>query len=234
MSIIATLLSGGVTGLIGTIWSSYNKRKERELDLKDRQANREHELKMVSATTKATLAKIEAGIQQTKTETEGKISLAETEVFKESIKQADKPMITDAYVQRLFDMDGWIKYLTVPIAVLLCVLFTIVDFIKGVIRPAITMYSLGIATWVTYKSWLLLEQLANTGTAAVNTVAVGAASIAPSFITADMATTIVINACNIIFYLTVTTVTWWYGDRSAGKLFEGMTIQGVQNPTNKK
>jgi len=194
-----TTLFGGLTGLVGTVWSSYNQRKVKALEMDDRDKERAHEVAMIEAESEAMMAESEANIKITRTRVEGEIEVAEVAAFTESQK-ADRVRVFDSgYMDRLFDMDGWARLFTIPFGVLLAMLFGLADAFKSMARPGITAYLLGVSTWITVKAWQLLE-------------AVNAPALTPA-----MAGGILSDTINIVLYLTVTAVTWWFGDRMASK-----------------
>lgn len=191
---LLTSLFGGMTGLVGTIWSSYNQRKVQALELADRDRQREHDVAMVRAESEAMVAEAEANIKVTRTRVEGEIEMAELGAFTESLKADRVPIFDTGYMDRLFG-----NRFTMPFGVLLVVLFGMADAFKSMARPAITAYLLGVSTWVTMKAWQLLD-------------AVNAPALTP-----QTAGGIVSDTLNIVLYLTVTAVTWWFGDRMASK-----------------
>ncbi|MCG8635431.1 MAG: hypothetical protein MI863_16480 [Desulfobacterales bacterium] len=203
-------LFGGITGLAGTIWSSYNKRKLAELEMSDRDKQRQHDRDMVKAESDAMIAESRAEVEMIGTRVAGAVDLAETEAFAESLEAGQGRSFDASYMDRLFAVEGWLRFLSVPAGVLLAVFFGTLDLVKGFARPGITFYLLGISTWITIKAWDLLGR------------------INQSAITATTATDIISDAIAVIFYLTVTAVTWWFGDRMAAKgMAKNLKLRGV-------
>ncbi|BCS94601.1 hypothetical protein DSLASN_02330 [Desulfoluna limicola] len=196
---ILTVLSGGLTGLLGTIWSTYNQRKNKELDIKDREKARAHEVSMVKAESMAMVAEAEANIKVTNAKIAGEVEVAEVGAFTESLAANREPVFKSRFMDRLFEVRGFWQILAIPCGVLLAMFFGLADTVKSMARPGITAYLLGISTWITLKAWQLLE-------------AVQAPGLTPT-----MAVGIVTDTINIVLYLTVTAVTWWFGDRMASK-----------------
>lgn len=200
------LLSGSITGLIGTIWSGYNQRKQKELDLKLEESKQRHALEMVRAESEAMLAEAQANIQITESQVMGAVELAEVEAFSDSQRHGNAQSLSSAFAERLANVDGWARFITLPLLSILCFLLGLADFIKGLARPCITAYLLGVSTWLSYKSWQLLE-LTNT-------------ALSPA-----QAVDIVEQAISVLLYLSTTAVTWWFGDRMTEKgaktLFKG-------------
>jgi len=194
-----TTLFGGLTGLLGTVWSTYNQRKNKELEIKDRDKQRAHEVTMVKAESEAMVAEAEANIKVTTARVSGEIEVAEVGAFTESQKAGRVRVFDSGYMDRLFDATGRARWVTIPFGVLLAMLFGMADAFKSMARPTITAYLLGVSTWITVKAWKLLE-------------AVNAPTLTPA-----MAGGIISDTINIVLYLTVTAVTWWFGDRMASK-----------------
>ncbi len=207
---ILTVLSGGLTGLLGTIWSTYNQRKNKELDIKDREKARAHEVSMVQAESMAMVAEAEANIKVTNAKIAGEVEVAEVGAFTESLTADRTPVFKDGFMDRLFEVRGFWQILATPCGVLLAMFFGLADTVKSMARPCITAYLLSISTWVTIKAWQLLETVQAPG------------------LTPTMAVGIVTDTINIVLYLTVTAVTWWFGDRMASKgLAKNLTLGRV-------
>lgn len=195
------LIFGGVTGLLGTIWSSYNKRKEREMDLKDRENQRAHDLRMVDAQTRAMQAEAEANIRVTEAQVAGAVELENARAFQTSQLEGNKDVFRESFMERLFAVEGWVRLIAVPFGVLVCVLFGLADFVKSIARPTITLYLLGVSTWITKLAWDILDTKG-------------------MVLTSVQASAIFSNVTGTVLYLTVTAVTWWFGDRMAAKGME--------------
>ncbi|MCP3941536.1 MAG: hypothetical protein GY710_08655 [Desulfobacteraceae bacterium] len=197
--LLESSILGGVTGLIGTIWSSYNQRKIKALEMEDRDKQRSHEVSMVKAESDAMIAESQAQIQITTARVGGEIELAETQAFAGSLEAGRGKIFDASYMDRLFEVKGWVRFLSIPAGVFLAIFFGFVDFTKEMARPGITVYLLGLSTWITAKAWALLSRM---------NLAV---------MTPNLAMGIVSDAINVVLYLTVTAVTWWFGDRMAAK-----------------
>jgi len=65
-------------------------------------------------------------------------------------------------------------------------------------RPLLTIYLTGLATWVTWKSYELLM-------------------LTKSAMTATEAVDIFTDATSIVMYLTTTVICWWFGSRQMAK-----------------
>lgn len=207
---LETLLSGGLTGLIGTIWGGILKLKHKKLEIEERDKQRQHDLAMVAAETDAMIKEAEAEIRTVEARVAGSIELAETQAFTQSLEAGRVRVFDAAYMDKLFTAEGWVRLFAIPAGVLLAVLFGLVDFVKEMARPGITAYLLGISTWITIQAWDLLGRI--NGDA----------------ITAAMAIAIVSDAINVVLYLTVTAATWWFGDRMAAKgMAKDLKLRGI-------
>lgn len=185
------LILGGLTGLIGssiTAWTNYKTQK-----LKN-----DHDIAMVEAETNAMIAETKANIEITKTQTEADVEMADTEAYSKGIVEGNKGSFSEKWINKLFGVKGWLSFLSIPTAIMLSVLFGLVDFLKGLMRPGLTMYLVGMTTWITMMAWEIMNQ---------NQVT----------ITAEQAYNIFTDVINIVIYLTVSCVTWWFADRRIAK-----------------
>lgn len=187
---------GGLTGLLGSAINSYNERKMKELEIADARDRRGHERLMVEAESKATLAEIDAGVQAARAQVEGEIAVAETQAFRDSQRQGQQKHFAGDWLEQLFAVDGWMAALAHPAAVAIASLLALADVLKGIARPAITAYLLGVSTWLTAIVW----------------------SIPAEPIASGEAVELIRLLVNAIVYLTTTAVTWWFGDRQAAKV----------------
>ena len=200
---LLTTLSGGLTGLIGTIWSSYNNRKLKNLEILEKEKERAHEISLIKAETEAMKSEAEAQIKITGAKIAGQTELAEIEGFKISQGQGSSKIFQSVFMEELFQVKGKLGFIAVPFGIILIFIFGLSDSLKEMARPLITAYLLGISTWITIKSWVLLTGL---DIAALNP---------------ETAARILSDNINIVLYLTVTSVTWWFGDRMASKGLAG-------------
>lgn len=194
--ILETIL-GGVTGLIGNIVTGVVNYKTRKLEV-------EHEQKMVELETKAMLAEAEANIKVTKAQVEGAVELADSAAYMESIKQGNKPLFSERWVDNLFKVEGWARFIAVPAAILVALLFGFVDWLRGLMRPALTMYLTGMTTYITLLAWKIMQEH--------GIMTLGS----------EGATEIFNHVISIVIYLTVSCVTWWFGDRRIAKFLTQM------------
>ena len=80
--------------------------------------------------------------------------------------------------------------------------FAFVDFLRGFMRPALTLYLVGSSSYITYLAWQILEK-----------AHLGAISV-------TAAEDIFSQVISTIIYLAVSAVTWWFGDRTMSKFLQ--------------
>jgi len=195
--LIETIL-GGVTGLIGNVVGGWFKLKERKLDLDIHKMNNEHELSMLKAETQAMIMEAKANIKITQAQVEGAIDIKDAEAFMQSQTEGNKNLFSNKWIDALMGITGWWRLITLPLASIIAFLFGLVDFLKGLIRPALTLYLCGVTTWVTWMAWEIM-QLDGISLSAIQAVS------------------IFNDTTSIVTYLTVSCVTWWFGDRRMAK-----------------
>jgi len=204
--LLETIL-GGVTGLVGNVVSSIFKFKTAKLDMEATKLKNTHELAMIDAETRAMIEEAKANIKITQAQVEGAIEIEDSKAFMEAQKQGNKILLDNQWVTALLNVENkWAKIVTVPIASLISILFGFVDFLRGIIRPVLTVYLCGVTTWVTWMAWQIMQ----------------AHGIG---MTAVQATVIFNDVTSIVTYLTVSCVTWWFGDRRMAKTI--MELKGA-------
>ena len=192
MALPFNLIFGGITGLIGSITTSITNYKIQKL-------KNEHEVIMVKENTKAMIAETEANIKVTQVEAEAAIELADSHAYLKSIELGNKNMFSQKWIDKLFSVTGWVKFIAIPVGVLIAFLFGMVDFLKAFTRPGITWLFTGATLFLAFTAYQVL----------------GAAGMSAMDTAAAMA--ILTHIMNIVLYLTVSCVTWWFGDRRIAK-----------------
>lgn len=189
--VVTSILGGGVTGLLGTCFTSF-------VNFKMEQQKNEHELKMIDAETKAMVAEAEANIKITETKTAGEIKIAEMDAFVASMGHGNKDLLKTSYVNKLVDSQSRVPRF---IGTMIVFLLAMVDFLRGLARPLITYYLLFLATWITIALHSFIKGMEQ----------------APG---PDGMVALYNNVILAMLYLTVTVISWWFGDRRVGKFFE--------------
>ena len=185
------VLLGAVTGLFGTALTSWT-------NFKMQKVKNSHEVDMVKLETTAMIEEAKANIQIEKARIEGEVELTEASTFLEGIKQGNKQTFSEKWIDKLFAVESWLKYISIPVAVFIAFLFGMVDFLKALMRPGLTVYLTGCTTWITIMAWDIMQKY---GTE----------------LTSAQAIDIFTQVTSIIIYLTVSSVTWWFGDRRTAK-----------------
>ena len=192
MALPFNLIFGGITGLIGSITTSITNYKIQKL-------KNEHEVIMVKENTKAMIAETQANIEITQVETEATIELADSHAYLKSIELGNKNMFSQKWIDNLFAVQGWTRFIAIPVGVLIAFLFGMVDFLKAFTRPGITWLFTGATLFLGFTAWTVLG---DAGMSAMDTTA---------------ALAILTHIMDIVLYLTVSCVTWWFGDRRIAK-----------------
>jgi len=195
--ILETIL-GGVTGLIGNVVGGWFKLKQARLQSEIRTADRMHEIAMVKAETQAMIMEAKANIKITQAQVEGAIDLKDAEAFMQSQREGNKALFDNKWIDALMSTTGWWRIITLPLASLIAFLFGLTDFLRGMLRPLLTMYLCGATTWVTWMAWEIMQKDGLT-------------------LSALQAVNIFNDTTSIVTYLTVSCVTWWFGDRRMSK-----------------
>lgn len=147
MDILGSIGLGAITGLVGPIITGITNYKM----LKEKN---KHDVAMLEAESQAMIAETNALIQRDKIKTEGEIEVANAEAFTASIKEAGKSLFQESYMLKL--MGG-----SMPSQILggiICFLFGFIDFLKGLARPSITYYLIGMSTWITIIAYDILTK----------------------------------------------------------------------------
>lgn len=200
---------GALTGIIGNVVSGIFKYKTLKVQKEMAVLENQHDLNMVKAETDAMIAESKANIAVTKAQVEGAVELKDAEAYVESQKAGNKPFFSNEWIDNLLKVEGKWKIVTYPVASIVAVAFGFVDFLRGLMRPFLTAYLTGVTTWITYMAWEIMN-------------------IQGISITSQQAIAIFDDVTSIVIYLTISSVTWWFGDRRMGK-----TIMEMEKPKRK-
>lgn len=190
------VIFGGITGLVGSITTSITNYKMQKM-------KNEHDREMVKLESEAMKeeAKMQIAIKQT--ETEGAIQLADTQAFVESQKSADVQLFSDKWIEKLFSTVGWVSWFSIPFGVLIATAFAFVDFLRGFMRPGLTIYLSVMTSIITWMAWDIMQKHGQN-------------------ISVQEAIDLYDNVTSIVIYLTVSCVTWWFSDRQTAKFIQNM------------
>jgi len=142
---ILSLATGGLLG------GALNLVKEVINLFRQRQANKQ-ELALLETRTRLK-------IQLNKARIDGEIDLEETKAFTEGVKglAQERPLVQTVYIEEMMKhwYSGWL-------AALLIILMGLIDVVKAAIRPGLTIYLMGGATYVIYVGQQILDKVLGT------------------------------------------------------------------------
>lgn len=193
------IILGGLTGLIGSVTTSITNYKMQKL-------KNEHDREMIQLESEAMREEAKMQIAIKKVEIEGAIELADTQAFVESQKTSNVSLFSEKWIDKLFAVEGWAKFVSVPFGVLIASGFALVDFLRGFMRPALTIYLSVMTSVITWMAWDILNKH-NIET-----------------MTVQQAIVIYNDVTSIVVYLTVSCVTWWFSDRQTAKFIQSMGL----------
>lgn len=191
-------LFGGVTGLIGTLAGGWFKLKQAKLDMEIKKQDHNFELQKIEKETESMIAETKANIRMTESKIEGEVELRDADIYALSQKEGNKSLFSNKWIDGLLSITGWWRIITLPIASLIAILFGVVDFIRGLVRPVLTLYLVAVTTWVTWMAWQIMQ---------IDGIA----------LTNIQATEIFKDIISTVTYLTISAVLWWFGDRRLAK-----------------
>jgi hypothetical protein len=189
------IILGGLTGLIGNAVTSWTQYKTKSMEFT-------HKENMVKLETMAMLEEAKAQISITKARIEGEVELAEVGAYKESIEAGKEKFFGEKWVDIMLDSTGWASYILKPAAMVIAMAFAILDLVRGMMRPLLTIYLTGLTSYITWLAWKILEAKGISSLSVTNAV--------------DLYTDVI----STVIYLTVSAITWWFGDRSMSKYLQ--------------
>jgi uncharacterized membrane protein len=182
---LTAIASGGITGLLGIgiqrIFDWLGEREKREtLRIK-----MQHDLDMVKANAEVMM---QEGAQRAKVaqiEGETRQEVAASEAFSASFQTEPKRYAEGPRPKGGWGAAGWF-------------LMVLIDFIRGIVRPGLTVYLCAITTMIYREAADLIDRYGMT-------------------MPVDDAVKLVTQIIMTILYLTTTCVLWWFGTRNQDK-----------------
>jgi hypothetical protein len=191
-------LLGTVMGIAGSAVTGIFKYKEKKLDIENTKINNTHEIAKIKAESEAMIEEAKANIKVTQSKVEGEIELKDIDAFIESQKQGNQSLFSNKWVDALLQVEGKWRIITYPIASAIAILFGFVDFLRGMIRPSMTIYLCGVTTYITWMAWEIMQKQGIS-------------------IPANDAVTIFKDTTSVVLFMTTSIVSWWFGDRRLSK-----------------
>lgn len=182
-----------VEGLIGVFTGLLGNALTSWTNLKTQKLKNEHDLAMVKAESEAMREEAAMNIKITETEVKGELLRMEEANYGKNIELANKPVISNQLIAKLFD-SKWTAWL----GSILVFLLGLVEFLKGFTRPGLTYYLVALTSWIT---WYAADIL----------------SSKQELMDAIAAAALFNKVVDIVIYLTVSVVTWWFADRRTAK-----------------
>ena len=174
---IGSVVSGGLTGLLGIGVQRYFDMKNKQLDLQIMDKKHAHELAMKKADAEIVAQEWAARTQIAMDENRSQVEVADSQAFAASFNEPVR--FSDGIKPN--SAQAW--------------LLVILDFIRGIVRPGLTMYLCALTTAVYFKASALVDP-------ALDGV---------------QYFKIVSEVVDTILYLFVTCSCWWFGVRNRGK-----------------
>lgn len=160
-------------------------------NMRTQKLKNEHDLKMREYDLKEREQEAKLQIAVDTAQAENEVEKMEAEAYIKSMEMANADILTDAKLQAL--TSGGSKVNKV-----LMFIMGLVDAFRASVRPGLTAYLVALTTVITFHSINILKAKGD-------------------LLTAVQAQEMFTNVTDIVIYLTVTCVTWWFGDRRVAK-----------------
>ncbi len=169
--LVGSVLGGGVTGLLGAVVTKFTEYKTAKL-------NAEHEIAMKQADAQIMAQEWAARTKVAEIEGQAKVDAVDAQSFGESYKLEPTRYSDPAVLDK---RQEW--------------LMVLLDFMRGAIRPSLTVYLCVLTTMIYWQAHKLLG----------------------TNISQEQAVSLLNQIVNTVLYLTVTVVCWWFGVRTKTK-----------------
>jgi hypothetical protein len=178
VDIVSSIISGGATGIIGAAVSRYADYKNKQLDVSMQKEKFSHEIELRHADARIMELEWSYKDKIAATEAQTHVEQYDSDAFKTALTSEPQRY---SLVEKLTNSQNW--------------LMVLLDFVRGAIRPGLTLYLCAITTVVYFQSSKIIAN---------QTVSVQQAVDIYNQITAT------------ILYLCTTVVLFWFGCRAKG------------------
>lgn len=191
---ISSILAGGATGLLGILAQRFFDFKTKQLDLQSAQIKNAHEIAVIKANGELMAQEYAGKTQVAQVEAAGRSDVAASEAFAASLKVEPTRYADGVRPKGVWGNMGWF-------------LMVLIDFIRGIVRPALTVYLCALTTLIYFQAQTIMTTYG-------------------MVIQADDAFKLVVRIIETILYLTTTCLLWWFGTRNSGPIPKAGRIQG--------
>lgn len=195
LSMLSVAFSGGATGLIGVLFQRFFDLKAKQQDLELVRINNEHARLLAQMEVEKANRAAQASENVAEMQAEAQMRSAELDAQAKADEAAARVYIASVDADRATYLDAK----TQSRSKFARVMMTIVDSVRGLIRPVLTLYMVIIATVMFH--W------------AKDLAAPGGTSVVDTSKAADIIKSII----DTLLYLTTTCVVWWFGARTPAK-----------------
>lgn len=187
-----------IEGIVGAVTGIVGTVATAITNYKTQKLKNEHDVAMAKIEHEAMIAEAEIGMKVTEQKLQGELAMADAEIYKSNVKLGNGRAVSNSVIERLLE-GKWTKW----VGTLLIFLLGLADVMRTMMRPLLTVYLVAVTSWVTYEAGSIL-------------------AAKQALISATLAATLFTNVTNIVIFLTVSAVTWWFGNRSLEKYMKEM------------
>lgn len=194
-SLLGVMFSGGATGLIGVLLQRYFDYKGKQQDLELVRINNEHARLLAQMEVEKANRAAEATERVAEAQADAQVRSAELEAQARADEAAARAYVASVESDRATYLDPRAQSRSAFARVMM----TLVDSVRGLIRPVLTLYLVILATVMFYWAQGLVPESG------------------PGALEAAKAAEIVKTIIDTLLYLATTCVVWWFGVRPTAK-----------------
>ena len=193
MSIIADIISGGTSGILGSLLGVVGGFLTSKQNLKQQELKNAHEIALIKAENESMQIEYNLNLKRTELEITGEIANTEADAYIEAVRQMGKPSLPSRTLEHLLSGSKFQR----AVGTLISVLLGLIDVLKASVRPMLTIYLVIVTTVLTFSLQKTI-----------------------SLVQAFSGDELVLIYREIIFsiiFLTMMVVGWWFQNRQQSK-----------------
>jgi len=184
-TLLGSLLSGGATGLLGILVQRFFDHKAKQHDLAIIRAQNQHAENLSKIESQRTEMQTKAMVEAAAEERLGVEAEADADLIEASYQHDERSYLSDAVINST--QNKYIKGIAVA-------MFGMVDWVRGMVRPALTV-------WLIFLTAMVFEEL------------IKLMEMTGGHLTATQVHEMIMLVIRTILYLATTCVVWWFGTR---------------------
>lgn len=192
--LLSGVLSGGATGLLGVLLQRFFDMKNRQQDIELHKLTMQNNIELARMESEREAAKAASMERITAIQGETQEHVAEMDLQARESEAAERSLVASYEADQAKYLDRSAQQRKGKVGAVVVILMALVDFLRGTLRPGLTVYLTAIVTFLFLQVKAMVEAHGQV-------------------LTGDQAMQLLTQIIATILYCFTTCVVWWFGSR---------------------